>query len=74
MHKDVFPPTVVPRKVQLVLPQIVVCRALCLDVDKVGSVCAWMSHGSHVHCEETVIQDVICELAEQRWAELSSML
>ena len=46
-HKDVLPPTVVPRKVQPVLPQVVVRRALRLDVDKVGAARARMSRGAH---------------------------
>ena len=52
------------------LPQIVIRRALRLYIDKVGATCARMARGAHAQCEEAVVRHVVCELAEQRRAEL----
>lgn len=52
------------------LPQVVVRRALRLDVDKVGTARARVSRGPHAQREESVIRHVVRELAEQRRAEL----
>ena len=69
-HKDIFPPTIVARKVQPVLPQIVIRRTLRLDVDKVRAARARMARGAHAQGEEVMVRHVVCELAKQRRAEL----
>ena len=63
-HKDIFPPAIVTRKVQPVLPQIVVRWALRLYVDKVRAARARVSCGSHAQREEAVVRYVVRELAE----------
>lgn len=66
-HKDVLPPTNVAHKVQPMLPQIVVRRALHLDIEKKKAVRAWMARGAHAQSEEVMIltsQCVNCELAK----------
>jgi hypothetical protein len=70
-HKDIFPPAIVPRKVQPMLPQIVVRRALGLHVDKVRAARARVAPGSDAQGEVSVVRHVVRELAEQRRAELS---
>ena len=52
------------------LPQIVVCRALRLDVHKVGPARARMARGAHAQREEAVVRHVVRVLAKQRGAEL----
>ena len=69
-HKDIFPSTIVARKVQPVLPQIVIRRTFRLDVDKVRAACARMARGAHAQGEEAMVRHVVCELAKQRRAEL----
>ena len=69
-HKDIFPPTIVARKVQPVLPQIVVRRALRLHVDEVRAARERVPGGAHAQREEAVVRYVVGELAEQRRAEL----
>ena len=69
-HKDIFPPAIVPHKVQPMLPQIVVRRALGLYVDKVRAARARVARGSDAQGEIPVVRHVVRELAEQRRAEL----
>jgi len=70
-HKDIFPPAIVPCKVQPMLPQIVVRRAFGLYVDKVRAARARVARGSDAQGQVSVVRHVVRELAEQRRAELS---
>ena len=54
-HKNIFLRTIIAHKAQPVLPQIIIHRALHLDIEKVQVVHAWMARGAHVQSEEAMI-------------------